>query len=263
MVVSAHPLATQVGVDVLRRGGNAVDAAVALGYALAVVYPSAGNLGGGGFMTIRFTDGRSTFLDFREAAPLAATERMYLDEAGNPVSERSTRGHLAAGVPGSVAGLELARERYGTLPRQTLIEPAVRLAAEGVVLAPGDVDLLGRVTGDLAADPAAAAIFLNGGQPWHPGDRLVQTDLAATLRLIADWGADAFYKGPVGAEIARASREGGGILTEDDFHAYRVRELEPVRCRYRGYDIVSAPPPSSGGTTLCLRPILAFIARAG
>ncbi len=252
MVVSAHPLATQAGVDVLRRGGNAVDAAVAVGYALAAVYPSAGNLGGGGFMTVRFADGRSTFLDFRETAPLAAKEAMYLDDAGNAVPERSTRGHLAAGVPGSVAGLELARERYGTLPRQALIAPAIGLAGEGFALAQGDVDLLGRATGDFAADPPAAAIFLNGGQPWQAGDRLVQADLAATLRLIADQGPDAFYRGPIGAEIARASREGGGILTEADLRAYRVRELEPVRCRYRGYDIVSAPPPSSGGTTLCL-----------
>jgi gamma-glutamyltranspeptidase/glutathione hydrolase len=203
-------------------------------------------------MTVRFADGRATFLDFRETAPLAATEAMYLDDAGNAVPERSTRGHLAAGVPGSVAGLELARERYGTLPRQALLEPAIGLARDGFVLAQGDVDLLARATGDFAADPAAAAIFLDGGQPRRAGDRLVQADLAATLRLIADQGADAFYRGHVGAEVTRASRDGGGILTADDLRAYRVRELEPIRCRYRDYDIVSAPPPSSGGTTLCL-----------
>jgi len=252
MVVSAHRLATQVGVEVLRRGGNAVDAAVAVGYALAVVYPIAGNLGGGGFMTIRLADGRATFLDFRETAPQAATERMYLDALGTPRPGASTLGHLAAGVPGSVAGLEYARAQYGTLDRQTLLAPAIALAADGFALTEGDVELLDRAAGELARDGPAAAIFLAGGKVPAAGARLVQGELAATLRAIARDGADGFYRGPIAAEIARASREGGGILSVEDLARYRVRELPPVSCDYRGYRILSAPPPSSGGVTVCL-----------
>ena len=252
MVVSAHRLASQVGVEVLRRGGNAIDAAVAVGYALAVVYPVAGNLGGGGFMTLRLADGRSTFVDFREAAPLAATERMYLDELGTPRARASTLGHLAAGVPGSVAGLEHARVRYGTLDRQTLMAPAIALAEQGFDLAEGDVELFQLAAGDLARDPAAARIFLRDGRPLPAGARLRQLDLAATLRRIAQDGTGGFYAGPVAAEIVRASREGGGILTAGDLAAYRVREFEPIVCDYRGFRLISAPPPSSGGVTLCL-----------
>jgi gamma-glutamyltranspeptidase/glutathione hydrolase len=252
MVVSAHRLASQVGVDVLRRGGNAVDAAVAVGYALAVVYPVAGNLGGGGFMTIRLADGRSTFLDFRETAPLAATERMYLDELGAPRAGASTLGHLAVGVPGSVAGLEHARERYGTLDRQTLLAPAISLAERGFVLTEGDVALFRLAAEELARDQPAAAVFLADGHPLPAGARLAQPDLAATLRRIARDGADGFYRGPVADEIVGASRRGGGILTLEDLAGYRVRELSPIVCDYRGYRLVSAPPPSSGGLTLCL-----------
>ena len=252
MVVTAHRLASQVGVDILRRGGNAIDAAVAVGYALAVVYPVAGNLGGGGFMTIRLVDGRTVFLDFREAAPLAATDRMYLDELGTPVPQASTLGHLAAGVPGSVAGLEHARERYGTLDRETLIAPAIQLAERGFTLRDGDVELLGLAADELAHDRAAAAIFLPGGKPLPAGAQLVQKDLAATLGMIARGGADGFYRGPVADEIVRSSRAGGGILSAEDLAGYRVRELVPVSCDYRGYRILSSPPPSSGGVTLCL-----------
>jgi len=252
MVVSAHRLASQVGVEVLRRGGNAVDAAVAVGYALAVVYPVAGNLGGGGFMTIRLADGRATFLDFRETAPRAASETMYLDALGSPVPGASTLGHLAVGVPGGIAGLEHVRERFGTEAREALLAPAIALAEDGFALTDGDVALLALANAELARDPAAAAIFLREGRPLSVGERLVQGDLAATLRAIAKDGAHGFYRGPVAAELVRASRAGGGLLSAEDLAGYRVRERRPVACDYRGYRIVSAPPPSSGGVTLCL-----------
>lgn len=251
MVVTAQHLATRVGVDVLKDGGNAVDAAVAVGYALAVVYPAAGNLGGGGFMTIELADGRKTFLDFREKAPLAATANMYLDAAGNVVKGLSTVGHLAVGVPGTVSGLELARTKYGTLPRSALIAPAIAYAERGFALEQGDVDMLHSATDDFRKDAPSAAIFLNHGEPFQAGDTLVQKDLARTLRAIDAHGADGFYKGPVGAAIAASSRAGGGIITQVDLDQYQTRELAPVECSYRGYGIVSAPPPSSGGVILC------------
>ena len=251
MVVTAQRLATEVGVDVLRKGGNAVDAAVAVGYALAVVYPAAGNLGGGGFMTLQLADGRKTFLDFREKAPLAATPGMYLDAAGVVVPNASTRGHLAVAVPGSVAGLEAARARYGTMPRAELIAPAIRLAEQGFVLEQGDADMFAAAARELRVDPPSAAIFLHQGRPWAVGERLVQRDLAATLRQIAEAGAPGFYQGPVAQAIVAASRAGKGLITQADLDRYAVRELAPVECDYRGYRIVSAPPPSSGGTVLC------------
>ncbi len=251
MVVTAHQLATKVGVDVLKRGGNAVDAAVAVGYAMAVVYPAAGNLGGGGFMTIRLADGRKTFLDFREKAPLAATAEMYLDSAGNVIEGASTKGHLAVGVPGSVAGLEYARENYGTLSRGALIAPAIRFAERGFVLDEGDIALFATATNDFRDDPATAAIFLNKGQPYKAGDRLVQRDLARTLRLIARKGNAAFYRGSIADAIAASSAAGKGLITKEDLAQYKVRELSPVECDYRGYHIVSAPPPSSGGVVVC------------
>jgi gamma-glutamyltranspeptidase/glutathione hydrolase len=251
MVVTAQRLATEIGVDVLRKGGNAVDAAVAVGYALAVVYPAAGNLGGGGFMTLQLADGRKTFLDFREKAPLAATPGMYLDAAGVVVPNASTRGHLAVAVPGSVAGLEAALARYGTMKRAELIAPAIRLAEQGFVLEQGDADMFAAAAGELRADPPSAAIFLREGRPWGVGERLVQRDLAATLRQIAEAGTAGFYQGPVAQAIVAASGAGKGLITQTDLDRYAVRELAPVECDYRGYRIVSAPPPSSGGTVLC------------
>ena len=251
MVVTAQHLATQVGVDVLKKGGNAVDAAVAVGYALAVVYPAAGNLGGGGFMTIQLADGRKTFLDFREKAPLAATPNMYLDASGNVIKGLSTTGHLAVGVPGTVSGLELARAKYGTMKRAQLIAPAIRFADKGFVLDQGDVDMLLTSTEDFRKDPASGAIFLNKGEPFVPGQKLVQKDLAKTLRLISQKGEDGFYKGSVGAAIVASSQAGKGILTQADLDQYKTRELAPVECDYRGYRIVSAPPPSSGGVVIC------------
>ncbi|WP_422085645.1 gamma-glutamyltransferase [Variovorax sp.] len=251
MVVSAQHLASKVGVDVLKRGGNAVDAAVAVGYALAVVYPAAGNLGGGGFMTVQLADGRKTFLDFREKAPLAATPNMYLDKDGNVIKGLSTKGHLAVGVPGSVSGMEYAREKYGTMKRGELLAPSIQLAEKGFALEQGDIDLLGTATADFKEDPASAAIFLNKGEPYKVGDKLVQKDLAKTLREISAKGADGFYKGWVGNAIVASSQGGKGLITQADLDQYKTRELPPVECDYRGYHVVSAPPPSSGGVIIC------------
>ena len=251
MVVTAQHLASEVGAKVLREGGNVVDAAVAVGYALAVVFPAAGNLGGGGFMNIRFADGRSAFVDMREKAPAAATPTMFQDGQGNVVKGRSTDTWLGVGVPGTVAGLEWAREHYGTRSRPDLVAPAIALARDGFVLAPADASLLQLGAPDFAADPATAAIFTHDGKPYAVGDRLVQTNLATTLEAVSAGGADAFYRGAIGQAIAEASRAGGGIITEQDMAAYKVRELQPVRCSYRGYDIQSAPPPSAGGVAIC------------
>ncbi len=251
MVVSAQDLATRVGVDVLKRGGNAIDSAVAVGYALAVVYPAAGNLGGGGFMTVQLADGRKTFLDFREKAPLAATADMYLDKDGNLIKGLSTTGHLAVGVPGTVSGLEMAREKYGTMKRAALIAPSIALAERGFVLAQGDVDMLQTATADFRKDAPSGAVFLNKGEPFAVGQKLVQKDLAKTLKAISAKGTDGFYKGPVGAAIVASSRAGKGILTQADLDQYSTRELAPVECDYRGYHVVSAPPPSSGGVIIC------------
>jgi len=251
MVVTAQHLATHVGVHVLKAGGNAVDAAVAVGYALAVVYPAAGNLGGGGFMTIQLADGRKTFLDFREKAPLAATAKMYLDKDGNVIKGASTDGMLAVGVPGTVSGMEMARAKYGTMQRPALLAPAIRYAQQGFVLNQGDIDMLMTATEKFKKDPASAAIFLNHGEPFKAGQKLVQHDLAQTLKLISENGADGFYKGPVGSMIVASMRKGKGIITQADLAQYRTREFKPIECTYRGYGIVSAPPPSSGGVTLC------------
>ncbi|WP_315919755.1 gamma-glutamyltransferase [Mesorhizobium sp. SP-1A] len=251
MVVTAQHLASQVGVDVLKSGGNAVDAAVAVGYALAVVYPTAGNLGGGGFMTIRLKDGKTTFLDFRERAPLAATKTMYLDKDGKPVPGASTDGYLAVGVPGSVAGFETAREKYGSKKREELLAPAIRLAKDGFVLEQGDIASFAEGNDMLAKDPAASKIFLNDGKPLSMGATLVQADLAKSLTEISEKGTDAFYKGEIADLIVKASKDNGGILAKEDFEQYKVRELKPVECTYRGYDIVSSPPPSSGGLIIC------------
>ncbi len=251
MVVSSQHLASDAGAAVLRAGGNAIDAAVAVGYALAVTHPCCGNLGGGGFMVIHLADGRDTFLNFREKAPLAATASMYLDSKGDPVPASSVDGYLAVGVPGTVMGLETARERYGTLPRARLLAPAIALARDGFILTRGDTDVLDDATREFRAQPNVAAVFLNHGAPFRPGERLVQTQLASTLGAISAGGVDAFYRGPIAASIAAASRANGGLLTAGDFAAYTVTESPPIRCSYRGYTISSAPPPSSGGVTLC------------
>ncbi|MGA2187063.1 MAG: gamma-glutamyltransferase [Steroidobacteraceae bacterium] len=251
MVVTAQHLASEVGAAVLRDGGNAVDAAVAVGYALAVTHPCCGNLGGGGFMTVHLADGRNTFINFREKAPQAARADMYLDLQGNPIAARSLDGYLAAGVPGTVMGLETAREKYGSLPRAALLQPAIRLAEQGFILTRGDVDILDAALPAFRSQANAAAVFLNHGVPFKPGERLLQSALAATLRSISDGGVQAFYRGAIAAAVARESAAHGGVLTLQDFADYTVAESPPVTCRYRDYTVVSAPPPSSGGVTLC------------
>ncbi|NLH83747.1 MAG: gamma-glutamyltransferase [Phyllobacteriaceae bacterium] len=253
MVVTANRLASEVGAEILRAGGNAVDAAVAVGYALAVVDPCCGNIGGGGFLLFRRADGEARFLDFRETAPAAAHRDMYLDASGAVVKGASLDGWRASAVPGTVAGLEDARTRWGRLPRAAVMAPAIRLARDGFVLTRADADILARGAPRLARDPEAARLFLKpDGKPLAPGDRLVQSDLAATLEAISSGGGDAFYRGPIAAAVAKAMAAHAGTLTVDDFAAYWAKERDPVRCSYRGHEVLSAPPPSSGGLTLCL-----------
>lgn len=252
MVVSSQHLASQVGVDILKMGGNAIDAAVAVGYAQAVVNPCCGNIGGGGFMTIHLANGEDTFINFRETAPAAASANMYLDEKGNVKKGASLYGYLAAGVPGTVLGLDTAQRKYGKLTRQQVMEPAIKLAREGFILNRGDTDILDTTIAKFRDDPEAARIFLReNGDPLQPGDRLIQTDLANTLESIAQNGPDAFYQGKIPQAVEAAAKKGGGILTAKDFANYRIAETAPITCSYRGYEFVSAPPPSSGGVTLC------------
>jgi len=252
MVVSSQHYASEAGARILKEGGNAIDAAVAVGYALAVVNPCCGNIGGGGFMTIHLADGRDTFINFRETAPAAASANMYLDPQGNPIKDLSLYGYLAAGVPGTVMGLDRALAEYGTLPRARVMAPAIALARDGYILARGDTDVLAVGALRFAKDPVASKIFLRpDGTIFEPGDLHVQRDLAGTLETIAREGPDAFYKGPIAAAVEAASRANGGFLTAKDFAAYTTTEGPPLTCSYRGYVLVSSPPPSSGGTTIC------------
>ena len=251
MVVTEQHLASQVGENILKQGGNAIDAAVAVGYALAVVQPCCGNIGGGGFMTAHLANGKTIFLNFREKAPLAAKADMYLDANKNVIPDASLKGYLAVGVPGTVLGLETALKDYGTMSRQQVIAPAIKLAADGYILSDDDVKALSRATADFKAQPNVAAIFLKNDQPYQVGDRLVQKDLANTLTLIAQNGSSVFYNGAIAKTVVQASKKNGGILSLQDFAKYKVEDNKPVVCTYRGYKIISAPPPSSGGVTLC------------
>jgi gamma-glutamyltranspeptidase / glutathione hydrolase len=257
MVVAPEARAARIGVDILKRGGNAVDAAVAVGFALAVTYPRAGNIGGGGFMVIhlaknRNLDNRNVAIDYREIAPAAATPTMFLDAKGDPDPTKSRDSGLSVGVPGTVAGLALAREKYGSgkLSLAELMAPAIALAQNGFALDNGIADQLPATRGKLARWPSTAEIFLHDGEPLHQGDRLVQSDLANTLRAIAQDGPRAFYSGPTAERIAIAVRAAGGIMIADDLANYRAIERTAVRGTYRGFDIVSMPPPSSGGVAL-------------
>ena len=257
MVVSAQHLASDVGVEILKEGGNAIDAAVAVGYAEAVTNPCCGNIGGGGFMVIHLAGtGRNVFLNFRETAPAAATADMYLGADGNPVRGASIDGYRSVAVPGTVLGLETARTRYGSLSRARVMAPAIRLAREGFILTRGDTDIIDAGARRFRTDREAARVFLHpDGSAYQPGERLVQPELARTLESIAHGGSDAFYRTAVHAtnaeHLAQAMRDHGGLLTTRDLAQYSVTESDPVYCSYRGFQIASAPPPSSGGTTLC------------
>ncbi|HHH1142018.1 gamma-glutamyltransferase [Yersinia enterocolitica] len=252
MVVTSQHLASQVGTDILKMGGNAVDAAVAVGYAQAVVNPCCGNIGGGGFMTIHLADGTDTFINFRETAPAAASADMYLDKEGKVTKDASLYGYLAAGVPGTVLGMDSAQKKYGKLTRQQVMAPAIKLAQEGFVLTRADTDILDTTVKRFRQDPESARIFLRkNGEALQPGDRLIQTDLADTLTAISQQGPDAFYQGKIPQAVEAAAKKGGGILTAADFANYKITETAPITCSYRGYKFVSSPPPSSGGVTLC------------
>jgi gamma-glutamyltranspeptidase/glutathione hydrolase len=246
MVTTREAHATTAGVAALKAGGNAVDAAVAVGLALAVTHPAAGNLGGGGFMLVRFADGRTTFLDFRERAPEAASRNMYLDAAGNPTRE-SVVGYRAAGVPGTVSGLEYAHRKYGRRPWAELVTPAVDLAAKGFPLTYGMAQSLRGASGLLGQFPDSKRIFLKGGKFYDPGEPLVQPELAGTLERIRKEGARGFYQGETARLLAEDMRRHGGLITEKDLAAYSTVERQPLTGAYKGYGIVTAPPPSSGG----------------
>ena len=252
MVASQEATATRIGVDILKRGGNAIDAGVAVGFALAVTLPRAGALGGGGFMMVHHAEtGETVAIDYREMAPAAAHRDMYLDAAGEVDTQLARYTHHAAGVPGAVAGLVHVLDRYGTLPLAEVLAPAIRLAERGILVTR---DLSGSLESRrerLQRWPATAAIFYReDGRPYRPGERLIQVDLAWSLRQIAAHGADAFYKGAIAERIAADMAAHGGPMTLEDLAAYRVAVRAPVRGTYRGYEIASMPPPSSGGVHL-------------
>jgi gamma-glutamyltranspeptidase/glutathione hydrolase len=251
MVVSEAPLAARVGADVLREGGNAFDAAVATAFALAVVYPAAGNLGGGTFVVTRTSAGEVAALDAREAAPLAATRDMYLGADGEP-TEDSRVGHRASGVPGAVAGLWELHRKYGTLPWTRLVAPAIRLAEEGFPLDSMQALYTAGHAPRLAEHPASAAIYLPGGIPLGHGDVLRNPDLGRTLRRITEHGSAGFYEGETADLLVAEMRRGGGIISHEDLSGYRPRWREPVVFDYRGHRVISMPPPSSGGMTLAM-----------
>ncbi len=247
MVVSVHELASRAGVEIMQAGGNAVDAAVATGFALAVVYPEAGNLGGGGFMLIRHADGKTRFIDYREKAPAAATANMYLDAQGNVVPDASLVGYKAIGVPGSVAGMVYAEKKYGKLSLDRVMAPAIKLARDGFPLAWEDArDFQDK---HLAEFPESRRTFQRDGNYYKPGQTFRQPELARTLeRIVAN--PDEFYHGAMARELAASVQKGGGLMTADDLAHYEVKEREPVKGTYRGYEVISAPPPSSGGVAL-------------
>ena len=253
MVVSGNRIASEVGVQILKKGGNAVDAAVATGFALAVVHPAAGNIGGGGFMVIRFADGTSTAIDYREKAPKAAHAKMYLDENGKLIKDLNHKSYLAIGVPGTVAGFSLALEKYGTMSLKDVIKPAIKLAEKGFPVSYALSQDLVELTDTFKKYPASAGAFLKKtGEPYQPGEIFKQKDLAKSLKRISKKGRDGFYKGKTAKLIELDMKTNGGLITREDLAAYQAVIRKPVENTYRDYTITSMPPPSSGGLTLSL-----------
>lgn len=251
MVASEQGLATQVGLDILKQGGNAIDAAVAVGFALAVVLPNAGNIGGGGFMVLHDDKtGKDVAIDFREIAPAKASRDMYLDNQGNVIDGKSLFTHDASGVPGTVAGMEYALKQWGTMPLSKVLEPAIKLADKGFIVSDVLAQTLKEEKSTLGKWSASKAIFFKNGEPLKSGDLLVQKDLAKSLRLIAKQGAKAFYQGEIATKIAKEMQSHGGTMTLEDLKAYKVVERQPIIGDYRGYKVVTMPPPSSGGVHL-------------
>lgn len=246
MVVAQEPLAADVGIEVLKRGGNAVDAAVAVGFALAVTHPVAGNIGGGGFMLVRLADGTTDFLDFRECAPGKATRDMYIGPDGNPTRE-SIAGWRSSGVPGSVAGFEFAHKKFGSKPWPELLAPAVKLAKDGFTVTPPVAASLNAARTRLESDPESKRVFFRDGKPYEDGDALRQTELAATLERIARNGASEFYHGETAKRLAAAMEAHGGLVSLEDLENYKVAERTPLSGDYKGFHIITAPPPSAGG----------------
>jgi len=252
LVVSSQSLASDAGAAILQKGGNAADAAVATAFALAVTYPFAGNIGGGGFMIVRDPSGKATTFDYREKAPLKSTQTMYLDAQGKIDRKLTAEGYLAPGVPGTVRGLELAHKRFGKLPWKEVLNPAVQLAEDGFVMTKNLANDLNRqLSGVMGKYPASVEAYGKpGGGKWAEGDRIVLKDLAKSLRAIADQGADAFYNGWIADRIAEDMKANGGLITKEDLAAYKAVERAPVTGKYRSYEIISMPPPSSGGVGL-------------
>lgn len=250
MVVSAESLATAAGVEILKQGGNAVDAAVAVGFALAVTYPEAGNIGGGGFMVLRRADGSSAMIDFREKAPAKATRTMYLDAAGNIVPHKSLLGPLAAGVPGTVAGFLYALEKYGTKSRREVLAEAIRLAENGFPLPAWLAHSFNEHQQQFSAFLSTKKIFARSGKPYVAGEVFRQPDLARTLRAIAEKGKEGFYRGEVAEKIVAEMKRSGGIITLDDLARYEAVERQPLIGSYRGHEVITVAPPSAGGVIL-------------
>ena len=250
MVVSADSNATRAGIEVLQKGGNAIDAAVAVGFALAVTYPQAGNIGGGGFMLIRMADGKTHSIDYREKAPKFADRNMYLDENKNANLQKSQIGHLAVGVPGAVSGLLLAQEKFGLKKRRDVIAPAIKLAEKGFPIHYQFADDLKYDNKDLSMFESTKKYFTKNGEPYTEGEILIQKDLAETLKRISEFGRDGFYKGATAKLIVEEMNRGGGLITLDDLNSYNAKEREVVKSNYKDYEIISMGPPSSGGTAV-------------
>ena len=250
MVVSSEPFASEAGVEIMKKGGNAVDAAVAVGFALAVTHPFAGNIGGGGFMLIRLADGRKSFIDYREEAPGKASREMYLGAQGDVIPSASIVGALSVGVPGTVAGMALAEKKYGKLGLAAVLEPAIRLARDGFPVSYALSQSLLSHSSLLSKYDESRRIFLRNGNPYQPGDLFKQPELAHTLEMIAQNGPQAFYQGPIAEDVVSTMKKYGGLISLDDLKQYQAKERVPLEGRFRGYEILTSPPPSSGGVAL-------------